>query len=395
MKNPGKLLDSYGGFTSVAATATGFFSTRKIDGRWWLVTPEGNGFISIGMNHFDLSVLKYPDNIHIWRKRYGGSEDRYIQEGIAQPLLEWGFNTIGWTEESVSGEWMDPDSIVRHSPEWSHRQLRLTGMPYCHSLHFVDIEDFNMNPHYPDVYGYDFRLWADYVARKSCVDMAEDPYLVGYCLSPRPAFLKQNHGSWADGLDLATGADLAALRKKVTTYYKVVTESIRRYDQNHLILGNRFGPPPTTADWFIEAACGHVDAILANWWMSDLSSARGTLDRWHELSGKPILVSDTAFLGPTELRPDGGGRNFLPSQRQRGEAYRRFAGELLAVPYIVGWHWCAYIENRARKSGIRSYLDEPYWDFIDVVKEFNTHIEPNLHRLLNGHDEEKRGEDNL
>ena len=44
-------LDTYGGFTDVRGDATGFFHTQKIDDRWWLVTPEGNGFFGIGLSH--------------------------------------------------------------------------------------------------------------------------------------------------------------------------------------------------------------------------------------------------------------------------------------------------------------------------------------------------------
>ena len=371
MKKPDKFRDQYGGFTRVKTEATNFFRIQRIEDRWWFITPEGNGFISMGMNHFDLTVLKYPDNIYIWRERYGNSADRYIREGIAQPLREWGFNTIGWTEETVAGEWMNPKTLIRHSPEWSHRQYQLAGMPYCHSLHFADVEDFNANPHYPDVFSEDFEVWADYVARKSCVDMADDPLLIGYSLCPRPDFQRQIEGSWAEGLDLSDKDDRKKLWQILERYYCVITEAIKRYDTNHMILGNRFARPPDTPDWYLEIAKDYTDVILANWWMSDLGSVQDTLDHWHKLTGKPILVSDSAFLGPTELRPTGGGPNFMPSQRARGEAYQRFASAISSVPYILGWHWCAYIENRVRKSGIKSYLDEPYWDCVNLMKEFN------------------------
>ena len=33
-------LDTYGGFTDIQGEKTGFFHTQKIDGRWWLVTPQ-------------------------------------------------------------------------------------------------------------------------------------------------------------------------------------------------------------------------------------------------------------------------------------------------------------------------------------------------------------------
>ena len=103
--------DQYGGLTKIRTKATGFFRVERIGGRWWLITPDGNGFISIGMSHFDLTVLKYPDDIHVWKTQDGGSEEQYLRQGVAQPLREWRGNTIGWTEEMVAGEWMNADTL--------------------------------------------------------------------------------------------------------------------------------------------------------------------------------------------------------------------------------------------------------------------------------------------
>ena len=364
--------DRYGGSLLVQSDATGFFRVEEIDGWWWLITPEGNAFLSMGMNHLDLAVLKHPDNIHIWRERYGGNEDRYIAEGIAAPLREWGFNTIGWTEECVSGEWGNDRAPIRHSPEWSARQYCIAGLPYCHTLNFGEIEDFNVKPHYPDPFSDDFALWADYVARKSCVDMADDPLLIGYTLGgPRPAFNRDCPGSWAERLDLADAADRRRLEGMVRQYHEVVVEAIRRYDPHHLILGHRFAVPPSTPDWVLGVCHEHMDAICANWWVPSIESTRDVLWRWHRMTGKPILIADTAFLAPTELIPNPGGACAVESQATRGEAYQRLAGEVASSSYLIGLHWCAFTENRARKSGIKSYLDESYRDCVTRMAEFN------------------------
>jgi hypothetical protein len=48
---PASALDRYGGlFEGPAFSATGFFRTERRDGRWWLVTPEGHGFFSLGID---------------------------------------------------------------------------------------------------------------------------------------------------------------------------------------------------------------------------------------------------------------------------------------------------------------------------------------------------------
>ena len=113
-------LDQFGGTKLAKAEAAGYFYVTQIDGRWWFVTPDGNGFISMGVNHFDLAALKYPDNVHILRDRYGFSDEEYIRKGIVAPLREWGFNTIGWTEDQVSGI-----PSLQDGTDALHIQLRL------------------------------------------------------------------------------------------------------------------------------------------------------------------------------------------------------------------------------------------------------------------------------
>jgi len=54
--------DRFGGFLEAGGfRATGFFRTEQRDGRWWLVTPEGNAFFSIGMDVIALTGETYVD----------------------------------------------------------------------------------------------------------------------------------------------------------------------------------------------------------------------------------------------------------------------------------------------------------------------------------------------
>src|SRR6516164_6371821 len=52
--------DRFGGLLNTGGfRATGFFRTEQRDGRWWLVTPEGNGFFSIGIDVIALAGETY------------------------------------------------------------------------------------------------------------------------------------------------------------------------------------------------------------------------------------------------------------------------------------------------------------------------------------------------
>jgi len=84
------------------------------------------------------------------------------------------------------------------------------------------------------------------------------------------------------------------------------------------------------------------------------------------------LIADMSFLAPTELlKMPPSAPAYVPNQAARGQAYVRFNREILQRPYILGHHWCAFLENRTRKSGIKNYLDEPYWECVNRMKEFN------------------------
>src|SRR5829696_5362411 len=118
-------IDSYGGCEKWKFRATGYFRLERASDRWWLVDPDGNGFLTVGLNHIDESNLKYPHNADIWKKKYG-SREKWIREGVVKDLKDWGFNTIGWTQEYISGDWGvaldwfgDPIDLGHSTHGWS------------------------------------------------------------------------------------------------------------------------------------------------------------------------------------------------------------------------------------------------------------------------------------
>ena len=61
----------------------------------------------------------------------------------------------------------------------------------------------------------------------------------------------------------------------------------------------------------------------------------------------------------------------LTSQAERGEDYAAMLQPLLDEPWILGWHWCGYVENTARGWELKDPWDEPYSDLISTVAAFN------------------------
>ena len=92
--------------------AEGFFTLDQADGKWWFIDPEGNPFFSLGLNHIDPASLRYPENIHIWEKKYHGSTTEWLEKSVKTNLEEWGFNTMGWEQEVTVRQWQHSRSFT-------------------------------------------------------------------------------------------------------------------------------------------------------------------------------------------------------------------------------------------------------------------------------------------
>jgi hypothetical protein len=99
---------------------------------------------------------------------------------------------------------------------------------------------------------------------------------------------------------------------------------------------------------------------------------RSDLAGWSEQTGKPILLADIGNWTATELNPNR--VSPLASQAERAADYCAAIGAVVGEPWLVGWHWCAYVENTARGWGVKDPYDEPYEDFIGPVRDFNRSV---------------------
>jgi hypothetical protein len=195
--------DRFGGLPEVGGfRATGFFRTEQRNGRWWLVTPEGNGFFSIGMDVIALIGETYIDGREsmfrdlpapegelaahwsehddrggLWpqpgrafdhgrafnfytanlERKFGPDWRERWREETVQRLESWGFNTIG--------NWSEPDLWAMHRlpytvPLWLEGEFWWGGMP--------------------DPFDPRFAVAADTTARNAAAQFGGDPWLIGY-----------------------------------------------------------------------------------------------------------------------------------------------------------------------------------------------------------------------
>ncbi|HYZ40731.1 MAG TPA: hypothetical protein VE687_08905, partial [Stellaceae bacterium] len=201
--------DRFGGLEGGGFRATGFFHTEKRDGRWWLVTPDGNPFFSIGMDvvapggptYVDGREFMFRDlpardgelaahwSEHDDRRGFGVQRGRGYDHGHAfdfftanlerkfsaewrarwreeavERLTAWGFNTIG--------DWSDPELCAM-------RRLPYT-VPLSPEGEFAKVtSDENLWGPMPDVFDPRFTTAIDAMARHAAARFRGDPYLIG------------------------------------------------------------------------------------------------------------------------------------------------------------------------------------------------------------------------
>lgn len=331
--------------------SSGFFTVGRRGDHWWSITPQGEAFFSIGMNHIDSSALRYAENIHIWREKYGNSQKRWIQEAVIPDLKSWGFNTIGWTQEVV----LRGPTMHRHSRSFTYEEYQWADMPYCHLLPFIEFHQWELETRHPDVFSSEFEDWCDFVARDDCARMAEDPKLIGYFYSDCPTWVHapkpELKGPLFDPELLKSEMGRKQLLDMAARYYRVTHDAIRRYDRNHLILGDRYEAKAPLPEEVLRAAVLYID-VLSFQYFAGPEDICPDFQSWYELTGLPVLLADACVPGRD--------RNVSP------ESYR-YPSQMRALrelPCCIGWHYCgAYLRNRVRQAGFRDeqeMLDETW-----------------------------------
>ncbi|MEM1226338.1 MAG: agarase [Planctomycetota bacterium] len=327
--------------TTTQVEPDGYFTLGQRNDHWWLMTPGGDPFFTMGLNHIDPASLRYPENLAIWRQKYGGSTIRWIEESVAPNLRAWGFNTVGWVQEVTVKKW-------RHSRAFTIDEYRALDMPYCHLLPFTESHQWEKHTVHFDFASDDWKEWVDYVARSHCAELADESNLIGYFYSDCPTWThdrpdNQWRGPIFDPDRLKSEAGRRELFDLASQYYKTTHDAIRRYDKHHLLLGDRYEANAPIAMEVINAALPYIDVLS----FQDFQKPVEHLAEWFQKTGKPVLLADAAGLRWQSKA------FFKPND---GRWYAETIEALHQNPGCIGFHLCgAYQRNKSRRRGL---LDE-------------------------------------
>lgn len=350
-----------------------FYSLEQRDGRIRFRRPDGSLEFGIGLNHIDSAALRYPDSDEVWSTKYENNQLQWL-ESVGEDLRSWGFSMVGWVQEVV----VINDHYHRHSRNFIREEYNALGMPYCHMLPFTDSHQWEDEVRLPDIMHTDFEEWCDYVARDHCARLSDDPNLVGYFYSDCPVWTHtRRHNRWRGTLlrpwipDSAGGGHSGERRTTDTAeiaerYYRVTAEAVRRYDPNHLILGDRFEANAPLPDKVLDAAVRHVD-VLSFQCFGSPAHIYSRLSEHARRHGAPVLLADAAGFDPHTKSATA-----RPERVHDVTHYRTTMERLLDIPQCVGYHLCgAFIKNRTRRYGLKDHRDEVLGTMVDGIASVN------------------------
>jgi hypothetical protein len=397
--------DKWGGWIGgPKQRATGFFYTKKIDGRWWLVDPDGRLFLSVGLDCVGVtfqtkitgreqlfsSLPVAGDPLAVYFQNWGGDAGRQFDfeaanlgrkygadnkvsvSSIADArLLSWGFTTIGnWSSEEVNN---------------SHR------VPYVAtggvSGDFVKLHDM------ADPYDPAFAQAAESSIGKLADSVKNDPWCVGYYIDnelqwanwssagndqafdiPWTAFglnadaspaksafieLLKNKYTTIDGLNAAWGTkftswdDMRAPITMPTTFSAGIRQDLSDCQYAHalryytIIRDTIRRHDPNHLYLGSRLAVTTKEVTKAAGQICDVvsfniykTSVDPSMDYIAELDC-PCIIGEFHF-GALDRGMFSGGLQPVKDQQDRGAHYAAYVTSVLSNPLFVGCHWFQY-----------------------------------------------------
>jgi hypothetical protein len=397
----------YGGYGAGRLKATGFFRVQQVNGRWWLVDPQGCRFWSAGVNGAggepprtqilnrsklfasiptqaqiaapgaEVDPLRDPVSFYLanLQKRFGEDWRGPAAQLASRRMRAWGLNTAYGPalNDALPGTSSLRQPYVFPLRGWQHVEGAIMGMP--------------------DVYSPTFAARVDREAAQQLGPRRSDPWMIGYFIGNEPPWPARESqlvdlvvAGPASELQKRFKAELAkadtpASRKAMvhaafTQYLTVVNASVRRHAPNHLHLGIRFGGTPP--DEVIALAKG-FDVYSMNKYR--WAPPKEFVDRCHEITRLPILIGEFHFGVPERgLAP---GLVQAMNQVERGVAYSYYVEHAAAHPAIVGTHWYQWIDQPAtgRRDGENYNIgwidvtDRPYPELVAAAKASHAKID--------------------
>lgn len=415
--------DEFGGWADgPKLKATGSFYTAKVDGKWYLVTPTGRLFWSLGVdvlrNYTDATNgSKHPDwfatplpqdkilRYTHWnlQKKYG-TEDYLsaFNKVLMARMRSWGLNTIGaWASIDVLEQREAPYTLmIAEFPK---------DFPRLGRVKFYDV----FHPDFEKKMG---NLLKDRAAENPILRKSiNDPMCIGYFIDNELQFPRIMEGFLTSGKNCATRKEFARCmeekygsveklnkswgtscksweeagaitkapkgagwRADATTlqdmiiqrYFQVCREAVKSVAPHRLYLGCRFvGFRQSAMAW--KRCAEYCDVISVNAYTNSVANVNPK-----DMHDKPVLLGEFHFgtydrgMFSPSLCPVG-------TQEERAVSFQRLVQGALVHPNFVGVHYFQFRDQpltgrwdgEGYQIGFVDVCDLPYTTFTKAVRE--------------------------
>ena len=423
---------------------TGFFHVEKINECWYLVNPAGNAFFHLAIGCFQPASATYVagrEQIYEWLppksgefasawlkqdpnsvdfhvvnqiRKYGKTEDhtQWLERFIYR-VRQFGFNSGGPFTGNMDQQPADASfPYVSGLPlnQWDAGITRIPGIretwdPFdakvCANIE-KDYSRLEKNKNNPLIIGYFIineplyedipkvipTLGGKWACKRELVANLEKKY--GEIAAFNQAW-NMKAKSFAElndqGLPVTTRSaaeDMQAFTEHfLDTLMNVVCTTARKYDPNHMIIGNRLQSGTINNQALCRIFGKYLDVMSFNYYTYYLD--KDFLKRIYSWTGRPMFLSEFYWNSPSDTGLPGGVKD-IGSQVERGLAYRNYVEQAAATGYIVGIEWFTLIDQPLTgnwfskysgengNTGLFSVVDRPYKAMIAEMIKTNYNI---------------------
>ena len=375
--------DRFGGWAGgPQLKATGFFRTEKVNGKWWLVDPEGRLFFSHGVDCVGVGCgytgIGFREKYFSWTPPkddpvfggFWGKSSNPAAHGFYKDPAHVPYDTFSFANANLRrkyGKDWKSEYIDR-----AHRRLRAWGLNTIANWSWSEIYSRRSTPYtlclgtggtprlkdskgwwgaLPDPFNPEFEKKLRERARASAKTMRDDPWCIGVFVD--------NELSW-------NGEE--RMKEVSERYFSTVRRVLREELPNHLYLGCRIA---WGTDVIYRAAARHCDVVSVN-----IYNRRPARDLPSDAVDKPMINGEFHF-GALDRGMFHTGLVATRDQNERAQCYRDFVNACLDHPRFVGTHWFQWQDQALTgrgdgenyQIGFLNVADVPYPELVKAARD--------------------------
>lgn len=390
-ENGDDVFNRYGSDSRIKTDATGFFYTKKIDDRWWIIDPDGYAGV-------DMSVTSLPD--------------------MDETKANWAFSLLRKNGYNGTGNFLGKEDMTKRlfNEKYAEKMSYTRRRNFFQSYRIERQKNYETptavknNPqNYVTIFDPEWESYVDNFASVFAnyknerdllgyysdneINFTEDQLKLFLTVLPvtdpnyQAAMNFLNEKSLDKNWVIANYDNIPAIRNEFLTlvmerYFTVVTTAIKKYDPNHLYLGTRLHGKSRDSETCVTISSKYCDIVSVNYYNyvfpSDQIANPAKWGKWLQKHDKPCMITEFYAKEYSSTYPNQPGAGFYTDdQSGRGIFYQSSCLDVLRSKYYVGWHYFRWQDDPApnfSNKGIVNATDQEYVGMTSYMEELNRQV---------------------